>query len=158
MTNQTSDFTMGLNEALYKELLTLPPIPTPTPADKGRPLAGHATIDTIVSQPAEMPKSQSSSSFASFAGVNNPLNPPTSSTSVSSPSPSAPQSIFQSTAPSGSWPSNVSPHVASGQVAGTLQPANFPAASIMSNTNSVSPAPGSYTTFQSSFGNALNIL
>jgi len=153
MTNQTSDFTMGLNEALYKELLTLPPIPTPTPADKERPFAGHATVDTIVSQPAEMLKSQSSSSFASFAGVNNPLNP--------FPSPSAPQPIFQSTAPSESWPSNVSPHVASGQQAGTLQPANFsnfPDASIMSNTNSVSPAPGSHTTFQSSFGNALNIL
>ena len=153
MTNQTPDFTMGLNEALYKELLTLPPIPTPTPADKERPLAGHATIDTIVSQPAEMPKSQSSSSFASFAGVNNPLNPPTSWTS--SLSPSAPQPTFQSTAPSESWPSSISPHVTSGQVAGTLQPANFsnfPAASIMSNTNSVSPAPGSYTAFQSSFG------
>lgn len=158
MTDQTPDIRIGLNEALYNELLSLPPIPTPTPTDEERPLAGHATVYPTVSQPAEMPKSQPSSSFASFAGVNNPLNPSTSSTSVFSPSPPAPQPTFQSTAPSESWPSNVSPHVASGQVTGTLQPTNFPGASIMSNTNSVSPAPGSYTTFQSSFGNTLNIL
>ena len=158
MTDRTPDIPMGLNEVLYNELLSLPPIPTPTPADKERRFEGHATADTIVSQPAEMSESQSS---VSFAGVNNPSFPPTS-TSGFSPSPSAiahPTSQF--TAPSGSWPSTISPHIAFGQEAGTLQPtnfSNFPGASVMSDTNAATPAPGSYTTSRSPFGNTLNIL
>jgi len=151
MKNQELGLDIGFNEALYKELLSLPPMPAATSADQERPAKRHAVVDKVTSQPAKMPKSMSSS-IVSSAEINKSLHPLTSSTSMFSPSlPATAHPTLQSAIPSGSGLSNASSHFAARE-AGTPQPTNsfnFPSTSIMSGTNAATPQ--SHTTFQSQF-------
>jgi len=153
MNNQAPDLQIGFNEALYKELLSLPPMPTPASANEERPAEGHAVVDKVTSQPEKMPKSSSSSLFVSSAEVNKSLHPPTSSISTFSPSrPATAHSTFQSTTASGSGLSNTSPQFSPRPEVGTSQPTNFfnfPSTTKMSDTNVATPE--SRTTFRSQF-------
>jgi len=153
MDNQAPDLQIGFNEALYKELLSLPPMPIPASANEEEPTEGHAVVDKVTSQPEKMPKSSSSSLFVSSTEVNKSLHPPTSSTSTFSLSrPATAHSTFQSTMASGSGLSNTLPQFSPRPEAGTPQPTNFfnlPSTSKMSDTNVATPE--SRMTFQSQF-------
>lgn len=151
--NEAPDLQIGFNETLYKEILSLPPMPTPTSANEERSAEGHAVVDKVTSRPAKMPKSSSLSRFVSSTEVNKSLHPPTLSASrISRSPPAVAHPTFQSTTASGSGLSNISPQFASRPEAGTSQPTNFfnsPSTSKMSDTNVASPE--SRTTFQSQF-------